>query len=290
MPIDFILLSLLVLIVYAWSKEALGIKWAFLPAFLTLLSPHFFSNDVLLALAFLLSIFSFLNFIFHPSRINSLITGLALGAAQLVDPIAIYLFWYFLILICAFYLIGLIRDKNLTSGANHAYRLKVRFFKYSSSLLIIFIIALAIAYIGSIISGQSFNWHFPQAIKMSISNLVLEPLPALILVFLGLGLFLFKINQLKNFSFINYLSNHFSHLSFIIFLILGWYSSEIFPATIPLIYILITSPIKTFMTSQNEKEIMIVIAHEIFSFSAKWLILLILLFWHLIYTFYLISL
>lgn len=289
MPIDFILLFLLVALVYSWSKEFLGPKWAFLPAFLTLLSPHFTSGDTLLALAFLISIFSFLNFIFHPSRLNLIIAGLALGAAQLVGPITLYLFVYFLILIAIFYIIGLIRDKHLTSGANSAYRLKIRFFKYSSSLLIIFIIALVIAYVGSIFSGQQFNWHLPEVTNMRFINLVSEPLPAMILVILGLGLFLINTARIKNFNLINYLSAHFSNLALIIFIILGWYLAEIFPAVIPLVYILITGPIKSFMTSQNEKEIMIVVAHEIFSFSVKWLILFIILFWHLVYTLYFFS-
>lgn len=290
MPIDFILLFLLVALVYGWSKEFLGHKWALFPAFLTLLSPHFFPEGALLPLAFLISIFSFLNFIFHPSRFNLIIAGLALGAAQLVDPITLYLFVYFLILIAIFYIIGLIRDRHLTSGANHAYRLKIRFFKYSSSLFIIFIIAFVVAYIGSIFSEQQFNWHLPEVTGMRINNLVLEPLPAIIIVALGLGLFLMNTIRIKNFNLVTYLSVNFSNLALIIFGILGWYSTEIFPAAIPLIYILITGPIKNFMTSQNEKEIMIVIAHEIFSFSAKWLILFILLFWHLVYALYLFSL
>jgi|SRR3989344_4838456 len=289
MPIDFILLILVVLLVYSWSKEYLGSKWALLPSFLTLLSPHFFSGGALLPLAFLISIFSFLNFIFHPSRFNLVIAGLALGAAQLVDSVTLYLFVYFLILIVAFYIFGMIRDKQLTTGSNHAYRLKIRFFRYSSSTLIIFIIALIVLYAGSLYVGQPFNWHLPEGVRVSLYNLMQEPLPAIILMALGFGLFLINTIQIKKFNLISYLSGHFSNLALIIFVIFGWYSVDIFPATLPLIYILITGPIKKLMTSQNEKEIMIVIAHEIFSFSAKWLVLFILLFWHLVFTFYTLS-
>ncbi len=291
MLIDFVLLILLVLLVYSWSKEFLGPKWALFPAFLTLLSPHFISGDVLLTLAFLISIFSFLNFIFHPSKLNLIIAGLALGAAQLVGSLTLYLFIYFLILMIIFYIFGLIRDRNLTTGANRNYRLKIRFLKYFSSLLIIFIIAIAVFYSGLIITKQplNFNWQLPEVSRISIYNLIQEPLPAIILTALGLGLFLINTARMKNFNLITYLSAHFSNLALIIFMIFGWYASEIFLATLPLIYILITGPIKNFMTSQNEKEAMIVIAHEVFSFSAKWLALFILLFWHVVYTLYLFN-
>ena len=291
MPINFILLILLVLTVYGWSRDFLGTKWALFPAFLTLLSPHFFPEGALLPLAFLISIFSFLNFIFHPSWFNLIIAGLALGAAQLIDPIALYLPIYFLILTAVFYIVSLIRDKNLTTGANHAYRLKMRFFKYFFSLLIIFIIAIVIFYAGLLISRQpiNFNWQLPKINRVSIYDLMKEPLPAIILAALGFALFFINILRIKKFNFVNYLSIHFSNLALIVFIIFSWYAYEVFSVALPLIFILITGPIKNFMSTQNEREIMIVIAHEILSFSVKWLVLFIFLFWHLVYTLYLFS-
>src|SRR3989344_2626653 len=85
-----ILLTLLLIIaVYWFSKELMGRWWAFLPTFLTALSPtvlahgHYVTTDIGATLGILVATATFIKYLESPSRKRLWLAGLAFGFAQL---------------------------------------------------------------------------------------------------------------------------------------------------------------------------------------------------------------
>jgi len=108
-PIILTLFS--IFFIYFWSKELIGRWWALLPAFLFAFSPmvlahgHYVTTDTGATLGIMLSIYFFLEFLFHPSNKNFLFAGIAFGAAQAIKFSTVLLMPYLLIIAIIFRLI-----------------------------------------------------------------------------------------------------------------------------------------------------------------------------------------
>lgn len=153
-----ILTLLLIILVYVFSKELVGRWWALLPTFFTALSPHFLAHghyvttDIGATLGILLATYFFLKYLFHPSRTNLVLAGLAFGAAQLLKFSAVILGPYFLVIIIIFSLI------------------KKGFWKNLWSLLLIFVIGFLLIYAFYFIT----TWGYPIERQVSDTGHILQ--------------------------------------------------------------------------------------------------------------------
>lgn len=309
MAINFILLGILGLLIYVWSQEWIG-RWAILPAFLTVLMPNFIDETPLISLGILLAIASLFNFLLHPSKLNMVIAGVGLGAAQLAEPSNLILIPYYLIIIAFFYLISLIRNWEYAPLLDHPLELSDlgrRLFNYLRALVFIFAIAIVIFYVVKVLPDfnpkhgyQQLVNHFQQNIwhwqPLDIAKIIKQPPATMILV--GLSLLFFIINFLssaKTSQKLFWISNNFIELALIIFILFYWsfgsalltMSGGTITPILPVLYLLISRPLRNLVAHKNQKEIMIVIGHEALSFSVRWLVLLTLLLWYFVNTVYL---
>ena len=301
MAINFILLGILGLLIYVWSQEWIG-HWAILPAFLTVFLPNFIQETPLISLSILLAIASLFNFLLHPSKLNIIIAGLGLGAAQLAEPSNLILLPYYLIIACFFYFISLARNWEYAPLLGHSLELNDlgrRLFNYLKSLIFIFTIAAIVFYIAKILPNFDFQagyqtlvnhlqqdiWHWR---PLGINNIVQQPPSAIILA--GLSLLFFIINFLssaKNAQKLFWMGNNFIELALIIFILFYWSFGGAVTPVLPVLYLLISRPLKNLVARKNQKEIMIVVGHEALSFSVRWLVLFTLLLWYFVNTVYL---
>lgn len=300
MAINFILLALMGLIIFFWAKEWVGI-WALLPAILVVSMPNFIFENPLLSLSILLSLTSFFNFLLHPDAKNLIIAGVGLGAAQLVDKSNIVLLPYLIIVMLFFYSITLMRDWRHIADDNRFYKFKLKSLGYLRSLFFIFAISILVFFTVKLVLNFNFQetyystiYHFydiiPSFPKHSFPELLSQPWPALILIVLSLVVFVFNLlRSTKKYSGLDYISSNFVELALALFLVFYWFLGPMITPIFTVIYILMAEPFKNLIITKNQKEIMIVIGHEKFSFSAKWIFLLVLILWHLINTVYLYS-
>ncbi len=151
-----LLTVLLILLIYAWSKELLGKFWALVPTFLFALSPtvlahgHYVTTDVAAAFGIVFAAYFFIKFLLVPSRRHLFYAGLALGVAELLKFSAVLLVPYFFLLIAVFYAASVARDwqKTNTGPASPAggrfRRFGIRAFRYLWSTILIFVIGYAL--------------------------------------------------------------------------------------------------------------------------------------------------
>ncbi len=130
-----ILTLLTIILIYIWSSELLGRRWAIIPAFLFGLSPtvlahgHYVTTDVGATLGVFLATFFFVKMLLPPSRKIAVLAGLAMGAALLVKFSNVLLVPFFILI-------------ALVSGI--ASR---QIFVYMKRLLLMFLIALVAVYV-----------------------------------------------------------------------------------------------------------------------------------------------
>src|SRR3989344_4928617 len=142
-----ILLTLfLIMLIYFWSREFLGNRWALVPAFLFGLSPtilahgHYVTTDIGAALGVVLGTYFFVKFLSSPSKHGLLYAGIAFGLAQLMKFSAVLLIPYFFILIAFFFASTVVRDWRETDSSARLKRFSVRAWRYFRSVIIIFLI------------------------------------------------------------------------------------------------------------------------------------------------------
>lgn len=141
-----LLTLLLIILIYIWSREILGVWWALLPSFLFALSPnilahsHYVTTDVAAAFGVVFATYFFLKFLHHPSKKHLVYAGLAFGVAQLTKFSAALLIPYFAFLIAAFYFVGLWNNWRETLPGERLRRFGVRALRYVRALIIIFAI------------------------------------------------------------------------------------------------------------------------------------------------------
>ena len=141
-----LLTILLIILIYVWSAELLGTWWALVPAFLFGLSPtvlahgHYVTTDVGAVFGVVLATWSFITFLFSPSRTHLIRAGIAFGIAELAKFSMVLLIPYFLILIVFFFASTVCRDWNGTEPALRFKRFSVRAWRYLRSVILIFAI------------------------------------------------------------------------------------------------------------------------------------------------------
>ena len=143
---------LLLLVLYLWSSKLIGRMWALLPLTLLALSPiflahsHYVTTDIGAALAIILALFTFSNFLEKPNRKNLVIAGLGFGVAQLLKFSAILLGPLFIVLAGVHFLNTAYKklDKNTVNKASYILKLALKYIGY---LLGIFIIASILIYL-----------------------------------------------------------------------------------------------------------------------------------------------
>jgi len=276
---------LLSLLIFLWSKELIGRWWALLPTFLFSFSPlvlaygHYFSPDIFAAFAVFASIFTFLNFLHHPSRPNLFLAGLAFGAAQLLRLSAIILIPVFLFLIIVFYVAGIIRDWAATEPSARWKHFRVRAIRYFRPVFIIFFIGFLIIYVGFALREQNltkpiFDYLASLSSYLNLKGggwqfltlfLTKEPLPSLILLVFSFVVFLWSTLKLtfgavlRKLKFSDYLGTHFPEFSLIVFVaayvLLGLFIEPLvsanYLASLPFVYILSATAIKNWFSVSN---------------------------------------
>lgn len=104
-----LLVLILAIFIYIWSKELIGRWWALLPAFLFSFSPtilthgHYVTTDIGAAIGIFIATYYFIKFLSKPSRENLVFAGLTFGIAQLMKFSAVLLVPFFIFLIAVFY-------------------------------------------------------------------------------------------------------------------------------------------------------------------------------------------
>jgi dolichyl-phosphate-mannose--protein O-mannosyl transferase len=99
-----LLTILLTILIYAWSAELIGRRWALLPALLFGISPHvlahghYVTTDVVAAFGVVLATYYFIRVLHAPSRRTFIMAGLAFGVAQSGKFSAVLLIPYFVFL------------------------------------------------------------------------------------------------------------------------------------------------------------------------------------------------
>lgn len=169
-----LLTVLLIILIYLWSRELLGDSWALLPTFIFALSPtvlahgHYVTTDVGAALGVVLATYSFLKFLYEPSRRHLIYAGITFGIAEIAKFSTVLLLPYFAILLAVFYLKSVLRDWPGTETQVRLRRFGVRALRYARSLIIIFavgyvLIVYPIYYLFTInypVSKQSSDTEF----------------------------------------------------------------------------------------------------------------------------------
>lgn len=305
MEANLIFLSLLFFLIYFWSKEYLGGYWAFLPALLTVGAPQFVGGNPLPTLGFALAVFTFFNFLFHPSRLNLLLSGLALGAVQIVTPTAALLFFYEGGMIVIFYFLGLVRDWQLTAAKDRFYRFQTRAIRYARAFFLICLLGLLTFYsthfLKDLLAGRGIAEAFGNAYRLLKDYFVQWPgweansdpvitffsqsWPILVLVFFAVIFTVMNFfRQPRKFDFLQYLTAHFVQISLIIFIAVQLMVNDATAPLLPFLFVLLAQPIRNFIMTANDKEVMIMVAHEGIRFSAKWLLLAVFIVWYAINT------
>jgi len=133
-----ILLTLITtILIYIWSKELFGRWWSLLPTLFFGFSPtvlahgHYVTTDIAAGFGVVLATYFFIKFLANPKKLNLVFSGVALGVAELMKFSLVLLIPYFLI-IAVFFLISSLKKRNL--------------FYYVKSIILIFLIALAVIY------------------------------------------------------------------------------------------------------------------------------------------------
>lgn len=145
-----LLTLLLVVLIYIWSRELLGEWWALLPTILFALSPavlahgHYVTTDVGAALGVVLAAYFFIKFLLAPSRKHLVYAGLTFGLAEITKFSTALLVPYFVIILIAYYLVGVARDWDQTEAGKHFKRFSIRASHYLKSIIIVFVIGYAV--------------------------------------------------------------------------------------------------------------------------------------------------
>ncbi|MDO8664069.1 MAG: glycosyltransferase family 39 protein [Candidatus Liptonbacteria bacterium] len=167
-----ILLTLiLIVLMYIWSAELLGIWWGLLPAILFGLSPtvlahgHYVTTDMGATLGIFLAAYLFIKFLLSPSIRRLLIVGIAFGLAQLMKFSAVLLIPYFIILILFYFAYTVTRDWRETDTGAGLKRFSIRAWEYIKSLIIIF----AVGYI-VVVYPVYFLFTFNQPIQKQAAD------------------------------------------------------------------------------------------------------------------------
>ncbi len=141
-----LLTLLLIILIYFWSRELLGNRWALVPAFLFGFSPtvlahgHYVTTDIGAALGVVLGTYFFVRFLSSPSKHGLLYTGIAFGLAQLMKFSAVLLIPYFFILLLFFFAGTVVRDWPETDPRARFKRFFTRAWRYLRSIIIIFVV------------------------------------------------------------------------------------------------------------------------------------------------------
>lgn len=134
----------LIILIYMWSAELLGIWWGLLPTILFGLSPtvlahgHYVTTDMGATLGIFLAAYFFIKYLLSPSIRCLLIAGIAFGLAQLMKFSAVLLIPYFIILILFYFAYTVTRDWRETQTGARLKRFFMRAWEYIRSLIIIF--------------------------------------------------------------------------------------------------------------------------------------------------------
>jgi hypothetical protein len=102
----------LAVLIFIWSKEIIGIKWALIPTILFALSPntlahgHYVTTDIAAAFGFLLALYFFVKFLYFQSKKSLIYAGIAFGIAQLLKFSTFLLIIYFTFFIFIFWFVN----------------------------------------------------------------------------------------------------------------------------------------------------------------------------------------
>ncbi|PIR97861.1 MAG: hypothetical protein COT89_02205 [Candidatus Colwellbacteria bacterium CG10_big_fil_rev_8_21_14_0_10_42_22] len=170
-----LLMLLLVLVVYLWSRELMGDWWALLPTLATALSPnflahgHYVTTDVGATLGIILSLYLFSKYLATPTKKNLIWAGVGFGIAQLMKFSAA-------LLVAHFILVGLIIafSRISKSGGHIGKQIFNVGTKYMGRVIVIFVIGAILIY--------PFYWiatlNYPPEKQLADTSHILEGFPA----------------------------------------------------------------------------------------------------------------
>ncbi len=148
--LPIILALFLIILIYAWASELLGVWWGLIPAVLFGLSPtvlahgHYVTTDIGATFGIVFATYFFVKFIMSPSRPRLFMAGLAFGVAQLMKFSALLLIPYFVILIFFLFASSVAHDWKTTETEAKLKRFSIRALHHAKSLIIIFLIGYAV--------------------------------------------------------------------------------------------------------------------------------------------------
>lgn len=171
-----ILLTLLtIVLIYVWARELLGNEWALLPAFLFGLSPtvlahgHYVTTDIAAAFGFLFATYFFVRFLARPSRGRLILSGVALGIAELAKFSTVLLVPFFILFaLCC--VIGEVIRKKYSDNPARLFRFFIsRALSRIGQLTLIFLIAFVVIYAVYFV----FTLHYPTEKQVHDTQFVL---------------------------------------------------------------------------------------------------------------------
>jgi 4-amino-4-deoxy-L-arabinose transferase-like glycosyltransferase len=170
-----VLMLLLILVVYFWSREIMGDWWALLPTLATAISPnllahgHYVTTDVGAALGIVLSLFFFTRYLATPTKKNLIWAGIYFGIAQLMKFSAALLVIHFVVVS----IIVAISRTSRSSG--HLWRQTLRStLRYTGRALIIFAIGALVIYPPYWLA----TLNYPPAKQLADTTSILQNFPA----------------------------------------------------------------------------------------------------------------
>lgn len=142
-----LLTILFIVLIWVWSRELMGPRWALVPAALFALSPHvlahghYVTTDIAAAFGILLATWTFLKFLYTPGKKTIVWAGLAFGVAQLLKFSAVLLIPYFVALVILFLLVRWFSRRNsIKNLPAHPWS----FWRYVGGTLGVFIVGTAL--------------------------------------------------------------------------------------------------------------------------------------------------
>ncbi|HBI25259.1 MAG: Glycosyl transferase, family 39 [Candidatus Wolfebacteria bacterium GW2011_GWC2_39_22] len=149
-----ILMLLLSLLVFVWSRSLMGSWWALLPTTLTAFSPsmlahgHYVTTDVGASLGFILAIYFFGKFMLHNTKKNLAYAGVAYGIAQLLKFSAVLLIPLFLFLIAVFVFVKAFNHRvSLLSKLGYFVNYSFRYLGYLAGIFAVGYFLVYLVYI-----------------------------------------------------------------------------------------------------------------------------------------------
>lgn len=174
------------ILVYVIARGLIGDTWAFLPVTMLGFTPSFlvYGSDGMMgvapALALLAAIWTFANFVTHPSRQGLIVSGVTFGAAILAHPLGFMIAGAHIALAFAALLTSIAIDWGAIDPEMRRHRFLLRAMRYARGTLAVLGIGLVFAYLFYAAAGSvtPIAEDTPLIIAWLMDNAALRPLGA----------------------------------------------------------------------------------------------------------------